>query len=135
ANMWKEISPKLKTKYVKLETNLGEMRNTLTVVAALLATITFAAGFTLPGGLNEKTGDAILAKKVVTILYKVLAKLPKANKDPIQFLEEGRPASASGNDDSQTAFRNSLSTKKILDQEDQVLLLEEGCPKQFGALC
>ncbi|KAL2896566.1 Ankyrin repeat-containing protein ITN1, partial [Bienertia sinuspersici] len=64
-----EVSPVLKTKYVRFETNLGEMRSTLTVVAALLATITFAAGFTLPGGLNQETGDAILAKKVPFLIF------------------------------------------------------------------
>ncbi|XP_034686425.1 ankyrin repeat-containing protein NPR4-like [Vitis riparia] len=33
------------------------------IVAALVATVTFAAGFTLPGGYNENDGKAILAKK------------------------------------------------------------------------
>ncbi|KAL6342722.1 hypothetical protein AAG906_013128 [Vitis piasezkii] len=33
------------------------------IVAALVATVTFAAGFTLPGGYNENEGKAILAKK------------------------------------------------------------------------
>lgn len=47
----------------------GEMRSTLSVVAALLATLTFAAGFTLPGGLNEDTGEAILAKKVSFLVF------------------------------------------------------------------
>ncbi|KAL2925000.1 Ankyrin repeat-containing protein ITN1 [Bienertia sinuspersici] len=45
------------------------MRSTLSVVAALLATITFAAGFTLPGGLNQETGDAILAKKAIFLVF------------------------------------------------------------------
>ncbi|KAL2924662.1 Protein ACCELERATED CELL DEATH 6, partial [Bienertia sinuspersici] len=59
AKMWKEIkekpdstpkvSPILKTKYVRLETNL--------------------AGFTLPGGLNQETGEAILAKKVPLLIF------------------------------------------------------------------
>ena len=33
------------------------------IVAALVAIVTFAAGFTLPGGYNENDGKAILAKK------------------------------------------------------------------------
>lgn len=45
------------------------MRNTLALVAALLATITFTAGFTLPGGLDDKTGEAALAKKAAFIVF------------------------------------------------------------------
>ncbi|KAL2936519.1 Ankyrin repeat-containing protein ITN1 [Bienertia sinuspersici] len=77
AEMWNELKvnpsydviAKLKARYVNYETNLGEMRSTLSVVAALLATITFAAGFTLPGGLNEETSDAILAKKAIFLVF------------------------------------------------------------------
>lgn len=47
----------------------GEMRGTLSVVAALLATLTFAAGFTVPGGLNEDDGEAILAKKAAFLVF------------------------------------------------------------------
>uniref|UniRef100_A0A803M2U0 PGG domain-containing protein n=1 Tax=Chenopodium quinoa TaxID=63459 RepID=A0A803M2U0_CHEQI len=63
------IVPHLNTTYVNPETNLDQMRNTLSVVAALLATITFAAGFTLPGGLDDKSGNAILAKKAAFLVF------------------------------------------------------------------
>ena len=33
------------------------------IVAALIATVTFAAGFTLPGGYNDNDGMTILTKK------------------------------------------------------------------------
>uniref|UniRef100_A0A803NDQ8 PGG domain-containing protein n=1 Tax=Chenopodium quinoa TaxID=63459 RepID=A0A803NDQ8_CHEQI len=45
------------------------MRNTLSVVAALLATIIFAAGFTLPGGLNNETGSAVLANNPAFLVF------------------------------------------------------------------
>ncbi|XP_021718551.1 protein ACCELERATED CELL DEATH 6-like [Chenopodium quinoa] len=71
ARMCKQIkvNPYLKTTYIQPGTNLDQMRNTLSVVAALLATITFAAGFTLPGGLNNANGDAILAKKASFLVF------------------------------------------------------------------
>lgn len=45
------------------------MRDTLAVVAALLATLTFAAGFTLPGGLNQDNGEALLQRKISFIVF------------------------------------------------------------------
>ncbi|KAK9689080.1 hypothetical protein RND81_09G034100 [Saponaria officinalis] len=77
------INPRLKTTYIRpTKLNLGrataqqgsasspgEMRSTLSVVAALLATLTFAAGFTLPGGFNSDTGNAILSKKASFIVF------------------------------------------------------------------
>ncbi|KAL2944778.1 Ankyrin repeat-containing protein ITN1, partial [Bienertia sinuspersici] len=45
------------------------VRNTLSVVAALLATITFTAGFTLPGGLNQDNGEAMLATKAAFLVF------------------------------------------------------------------
>ncbi|XP_019105599.2 ankyrin repeat-containing protein NPR4 isoform X1 [Beta vulgaris subsp. vulgaris] len=71
AKMCKQIkvNPYLKTTYIQPGTNLDQMRNTLSVVAALLATITFAAGFTLPGGLNSVTGDAILGKRASFLVF------------------------------------------------------------------
>ncbi|XP_021761165.1 uncharacterized protein LOC110725998 [Chenopodium quinoa] len=70
-NTWEKMcqrigfDPWIKTSYFQRKTNLLEVRNSLFVVAALLATITFTAGFTLPGGLKQETGEALLAKKVV----------------------------------------------------------------------
>ncbi|CAO2827228.1 unnamed protein product [Amaranthus hypochondriacus] len=64
-----KVNPRLKTNYIQPGTNLDQMRNTLSVVAALLATITFAAGFTLPGGLKSDTGEAMLAKKASFLVF------------------------------------------------------------------
>ncbi|XP_048497816.1 ankyrin repeat-containing protein ITN1-like [Beta vulgaris subsp. vulgaris] len=71
AQMCKEIkvNPNFRTTYIQSGTNLDQMRNTLSVVAALLATITFAAGFTLPGGFDNETGNTILAKKPSFIVF------------------------------------------------------------------
>ncbi|KAH9626796.1 hypothetical protein KSS87_001955 [Heliosperma pusillum] len=64
-----KVNPNLKTSYVKAGTNLDQIRNTLSVIAALLATITFAAGFTLPGGINSNNGEALLAKKASFLVF------------------------------------------------------------------
>ncbi|XP_048496610.1 ankyrin repeat-containing protein ITN1 [Beta vulgaris subsp. vulgaris] len=71
AQMCKQIkvNPLLKTTYIQPGTNLDQMRNTLSVVAALLATITFAAGFTLPGGLDSKTGKAVMGKEAAFLVF------------------------------------------------------------------
>ncbi|KAJ8448059.1 hypothetical protein Cgig2_028935 [Carnegiea gigantea] len=45
------------------------MQETISMVAALLATITFTAGFTLPGGFNSENGEAILAKKAAFLVF------------------------------------------------------------------
>lgn len=63
------VNPHLKTSYIRPETNLDQIRTSLSVVAALLATITFAAGFTLPGGLDDKTGDAKLPRRAAFIVF------------------------------------------------------------------
>ncbi|XP_074314957.1 ankyrin repeat-containing protein NPR4-like [Silene latifolia] len=63
------VDPNLKTSFLQQGTNLDQIRNTLSVVAALLATITFAAGFTLPGGVNSDTGEALLAKKAAFLVF------------------------------------------------------------------
>ncbi|KAL2944720.1 hypothetical protein RDABS01_033067 [Bienertia sinuspersici] len=63
------FDPNLRTSYFQRKTDLLEVRNTLSVVAALLATITFTAGFTLPGGFDEVTGEARLAKKAAFIVF------------------------------------------------------------------
>ncbi|KNA07847.1 hypothetical protein SOVF_168040 [Spinacia oleracea] len=57
------LDPRIKTTYFKDKTNLLDVRNSLFIVAALLATFTFTAGFTLPGGFDQETGAALLGKK------------------------------------------------------------------------
>ncbi|CBI29081.3 unnamed protein product, partial [Vitis vinifera] len=42
------------------------------IVAALIATVTFAAGFTLPGGYNQSNGMAILSKKAAFKAFVVM---------------------------------------------------------------
>ncbi|CAO2837803.1 unnamed protein product [Amaranthus hypochondriacus] len=64
-----QVNPDLTTSYIQRGTNLDQIRATLSVVAALLATITFAAGFTLPGGLDDKTGGAKLPKRAAFIVF------------------------------------------------------------------
>jgi len=54
---------------VQRQKNLLEMRGALLVVAGLLATITFTTGFTLPGGLNNDTGEALLAKDAAFLVF------------------------------------------------------------------
>lgn len=63
------FDPSIKTTYFQRKTNLLDVRTSLFVVAALLATITFTAGFTLPGGFNQETGEAILAKKTAFLVF------------------------------------------------------------------
>ncbi|KAJ6696659.1 hypothetical protein OIU85_003052 [Salix viminalis] len=46
------------------EEAFNKARESHLVVAALIATVTFAAAFTLPGGYKSDQGTAILAKKV-----------------------------------------------------------------------
>ncbi|KMT12795.1 hypothetical protein BVRB_4g088890 [Beta vulgaris subsp. vulgaris] len=63
------FDPRMKTTYFERKTNVLDVRNTLSVVAALLATITFTAGFTLPGGFDQNSGEAILTKKVAFLVF------------------------------------------------------------------
>ncbi|XP_055820546.1 ankyrin repeat-containing protein At5g02620-like [Solanum dulcamara] len=52
-----------RTKKIKLQSEgLRNARKTLTVVAVLIATVTFAAGINPPGGFNQQTGKALLGK-------------------------------------------------------------------------
>ncbi|KAJ9701412.1 hypothetical protein PVL29_006666 [Vitis rotundifolia] len=48
----------------KIISNRKRQGETHLIVAALVATVTFAAGFTLPGGYNDSDGMAILTKRV-----------------------------------------------------------------------
>ncbi|KAL2944785.1 Ankyrin repeat-containing protein ITN1 [Bienertia sinuspersici] len=63
------FDPNITTSYFQHKTNLLEVRNTLSVVAALLATITFTAGFTVPGGFDQNTGEAMLADKAAFLVF------------------------------------------------------------------
>ncbi|KMT14929.1 hypothetical protein BVRB_3g064420 [Beta vulgaris subsp. vulgaris] len=63
------INPRINTSFFQQRTDLLEVRNSLFVVAALIATITFAAGFTLPGGLNQDTGEAMMVKKAAFLVF------------------------------------------------------------------
>ncbi|KAG5224861.1 ankyrin repeat-containing protein [Salix suchowensis] len=53
----------------KIEEDLNKARESHQVVAALIATVTFAAAFTLPGGYKSDQGTAILAKKVAFMVF------------------------------------------------------------------
>lgn len=59
------INPRLRN----LGSSAGEMRTTLSVVAALLATLTFAAAYTVPGGFDQNSGEIILVKKKSFIVF------------------------------------------------------------------
>lgn len=63
------IDPKLKLTYAQRAEYFLKLREVLLVVATLLAAITFQAGFTLPGGLNSDSGEAILAKKPAFLVF------------------------------------------------------------------
>nr|XP_034889339.1 ankyrin repeat-containing protein At5g02620-like [Populus alba] len=51
------------------EEALSKARESHLVVAALIATVTFAAAFTLPGGYKSDRGTALLAKKAAFIVF------------------------------------------------------------------
>ncbi|KAB5513007.1 hypothetical protein DKX38_030035 [Salix brachista] len=53
----------------KSEEALNKARESHLVVAALIATVTFAAAFTLPGGYKSDQGTAVLAKKAAFIVF------------------------------------------------------------------
>ena len=49
--------------YGVCKSQIKDMANTLSVVAGLLATITFAAAFQVPGGFNGESGSPILLQR------------------------------------------------------------------------
>jgi hypothetical protein len=51
------------------EDDLSKARESHLVVAALIATVTFAAAFTLPGGYKSDQGTALLAQKAAFIVF------------------------------------------------------------------
>jgi len=53
----------------EVEESLSKARESHLVVVALIATVTFAATFTLPGGYKSDRGTAILAKKAAFIVF------------------------------------------------------------------
>lgn len=59
----RDMYPMPQSVYGMSEATMKENVNILLVISVLLATITFAAGFTVPGGFNEKTGIPILISK------------------------------------------------------------------------
>ncbi|XP_021742906.1 protein ACCELERATED CELL DEATH 6-like [Chenopodium quinoa] len=58
-----------KRSYGICKTDTKESANALSVVAALLATITFAAAFQVPGGFNGDDGSPILLEKTAFIIF------------------------------------------------------------------
>ncbi|KAJ8421803.1 hypothetical protein Cgig2_000249 [Carnegiea gigantea] len=63
------VDSRLKITYIQSRRDVTQMRETKSLVAALLVTITFIVGFTLPGGFNSDRGEAILAKKVAVLVF------------------------------------------------------------------
>lgn len=64
-----EVAWSGKTLYGIQHSDMKEYMGTLGVVSALLATMTFTAAFTVPGGYNDETGTPILAKKVAFQIF------------------------------------------------------------------
>lgn len=63
------LHPNVSTSYIHSDKNLEPARSTMAIVAALLATITFAVGIQVPGGFDEKTGHALHAKRLAFIVF------------------------------------------------------------------
>ena len=60
-----EVDPTSRTTY---KAGLAHMRDIFSLVAILLATITFTAGFTLPGGVDN-SGQAVFAAKAAFVVF------------------------------------------------------------------
>ncbi|KAL9225376.1 hypothetical protein vseg_001311 [Gypsophila vaccaria] len=68
------LDPSLKIfrfKYLQRRRSIKDTQNTLLVVAALLATITFAAGLTVPGGVDSNYGSATLATNAAFLVFSI----------------------------------------------------------------
>ncbi|KAF9661800.1 hypothetical protein SADUNF_Sadunf19G0106400 [Salix dunnii] len=65
----KERSEEFEKRKKNREEALNKARESHLVVAALIATVTFAATFTLPGGYKNDQGTAVLAKKAAFIVF------------------------------------------------------------------
>jgi len=65
----REIERNNEERNKKREEAMSKARESHLVVAALIATVTFAAAFTLPGGYKSDRGTAILAKKAAFIVF------------------------------------------------------------------
>ncbi|CBI17198.3 unnamed protein product, partial [Vitis vinifera] len=64
-SIWEKESKRWERKKERKEyiSQLQKQGETHLIVSALITTVTFAAGFTLPGGYKEDDGQAILSKK------------------------------------------------------------------------
>ncbi|XP_074281316.1 uncharacterized protein LOC141606184 [Silene latifolia] len=86
------LDPSLKIfkfKYLQRRTSLKDMNNTLSVVAALLATITFAAGFTVPGGVDNTNGTATLGTKAAFLVFSISNTLAMCSSMVVLFMVIG----------------------------------------------
>ncbi|KAL6343139.1 hypothetical protein AAG906_020928 [Vitis piasezkii] len=65
SSFWKKLTKRRERKKERKEyiSQLQKQGETHLIVSALITTVTFAAGFTLPGGYKEDDGQAILSKK------------------------------------------------------------------------
>ncbi|XP_074319783.1 uncharacterized protein LOC141656689 isoform X2 [Silene latifolia] len=76
-------------KYLQRRTSLKDMNNTLSVVAALLATITFAAGLTVPGGVDNEDGTAILGTQPAVFVFSIANTLAMCSSLMVLFMVIG----------------------------------------------
>ncbi|XP_074319772.1 uncharacterized protein LOC141656684 isoform X2 [Silene latifolia] len=75
-------------KYLQRRTSLKDMNHTLSVVAALLATITFAAGLTVPGGVDNE-GTAILGTNLAFLVFSIANTLAMCSSLVVLFMMIG----------------------------------------------
>jgi len=63
------VDPTLRTTYIHLKADLTHMRDIISLVAAFLAAIPFTTRFTLPGGFDSESREAILVKKAAFLVF------------------------------------------------------------------